>query len=108
MCQFTEKYWKSRGMLRQKNLRKIYLNANIQISLIFLELRSKAGTYLIKVQMDIDGYVRHMKTNFQLLELDNLIQNVYRALNGKISKPKYKSKENFPEISNWLLYTKSI
>ena len=107
MCQFTEKYWKSRGMLRQKSSENIFKCKYLDI-FNFFGFRSKADTYLIKVQMDIDGYVRHMKTSFQLLELDNLIQNVHRALNGKISKPKYKPKENFPEISNWLLYTKSI
>ena len=45
--------------------------------------------------MDIDGYVKHMKTNLELLELDNLIQNVYRVLNWKISEENHKFEKKF-------------
>ena len=49
-----------------------------------------------------------MKTNLGLLGLDNLIYNVYRALNGKIQKEKHKlrKKSKKSKMSDWLLYTK--
>ena len=43
------------------------------MSLTFLDLRNRTDTYLIEVLMDIDGYVKHMKTNLELLGLNNLI-----------------------------------
>ena len=58
--------------------------------------------------MGIYGYMKHMKTKLELLGLDNLIWNIYTALNGKISKGEHKLRESFSETSNWLLYTKSI
>ena len=36
------------------------------------------------------GAKKHMKTNLKLLLSDNLMQNVYRVLHGKISKEKHK------------------
>ena len=65
------------------------------MSLTFLDLRNRTDTYLIEVQMDIDGYVKHMKTNLELLGLNNLIQNVYRVFKGKISKENHKFEKKF-------------
>ena len=47
----------------------------------------------------IDGWVKYMKTKLELLGLGNLMGNIYKVINGEISKEKYLSKV-FSKTSN--------
>ena len=43
----------------------------------------------------IDGWVKYMETKLELLVLGNLMGNIYKVINGEISKEKYRSKHKF-------------
>ena len=47
----------------------------------------------------IDRWVKYMKTKLELLGLGNLMGNIYKVINGEISKEKYLSKV-FSKTSN--------
>ena len=78
------------------------LKINIEIQMFkylqrfaFIEKERYVSKAFQEENQTIDGWVKYIKTKLELLGLCNLMGNIYKVINGEISKEKYRSKHKF-------------